>query len=258
LVIALWALPAQAKARQSPAVTKSAVKDIVGADVPRALAAAKVLGTSGTKSALSGLLNALALGVHPAVAKAAIEGLGTIGNDSALDTLTHYVNHRLPKVRAASVRALGELKDRRVRKWVLRGLADGHPQVRAAAAEVATTRQWKQGIPALIVLLKKGEEAAARALAAFADAEIARQVAELSGTAPDASVARCLGGMLLRNDFGPDDVRVEVVEAIGRLPGNQTLEELTAYVASVPEKPPRKSRAKAEALIEARLSGGMQ
>ena len=37
---------------------------------------------------------------------------------------------------------------------------------------------------------------------------------------------------------------------------NDALEQLTTYVASTPEKPPRQSRREAEVLIEQRLAGG--
>jgi hypothetical protein len=46
------------------------------------------------------------------------------------------------------------------------------------------------------------------------------------------------------------------VRALGKVPGNEALEQLTTYVASVPENPPRQSRREAEAIIEARLGGG--
>ena len=36
----------------------------------------------------------------------------------------------------------------------------------------------------------------------------------------------------------------------------RALEQLTTYVASIPEKPPRQSRREAEAIVEARLTGG--
>ena len=73
---------------------------------------------------------------------------------------------------------------------------------------------------------------------------------------PDVAVAKCLGGILVRPDFKPDSARLEVVRSLGRIEAHEAIEQLTIYLASVPARPPRPSRAEAERLIEERMGGG--
>jgi HEAT repeat protein len=159
-------------------------------------------------------------------------------------------------VRAAAVAAVGSLDDSRAVTAVLAALTDNDDTVRAAAAKVIGDRGIKTGIEPLLELLKKGDEASGDALAALATPDLAKEVGELIGVAPNAQLSRCLGAILMRPGFKPEEARVEVVRALGKVPGNEALEQLTTYVASVPENPPRQSRREAEAIVEARLTGG--
>jgi hypothetical protein len=110
-------------------------------------------------------------------------------------------------------------------------------------------------IPALLILLDKGEDAAAISLGAMANEDLARTVAEHFGTAPDATLARALGAMLARPDFGPEPTRVETVRTITKLAGPEATNALEAYVKATPVTPPRQSRREAEAALKERLGG---
>lgn len=244
------------KSAAASADVAQAQKALVGADVDAAAKAALVLGKDRSQAGLDALLDALALGLHPQVAVAALDALAARKKPAALDTLVAYAEHRSPKVRASAVAALAAIDDRRAEKPILAALRDGHVSVRAAGAAAVAQRKLKAGIEPLMLLLARGDEATAPALAALADAELAKQVAETIGKAPDAVVARCLGGMLARPDFKPDGARVEVVRALGRIEGQEAVEQLTSYVSSVPKNPPRQSRKEAEQLIQRRLGGG--
>jgi HEAT repeat protein len=259
------AQPAKAKARPkaaaaAPAPAKmpvpQAIAALTGPDPAAAVVAARALGQQKGAASVAALLDALALGLAPEVAQASLDALAALGDVKAFDTLAVYRRHRSPKVRAAAVGALGALDDQRADKLVIAALGDGHGSVRAAAAKVAGERKMKKATAALVVLLKGGDEAAAPALAQLADPELAKDVAELIGQAPDGLIARCLGAILLRPDFKPEAARVEVVRALGKVPGDEPIEHLTSYVSSIPENPPRQSRREAEALIEAKLGGG--
>lgn len=255
------AKPAKAGAKAKPAAPAKlplpkAIAALSGADVEAAVAAARSLATQKGAPAVAALLDALALGVAPEVAVVALEALAAHRDVKAFDTVAVYRDHRAPKVRAAAVATLGALDDARADKLVIDALTDGHVSVRAAAAGVIGERKLKKASKSLVALLKGGDEAAAPALAALADPELAKDIAELIGQAPDGLVARCLGAILLRPDFKPEAARVEVVRALGKVPGDEALEHLTAYVSAVPENPPRQSRREAEALIEAKLGGG--
>jgi HEAT repeat protein len=190
------------------------------------------------------------------VAVAALEALAARKKAVALDTLVAYTDHRNPKVRASAVAALAAIDDKRADKHILAALHDGHVTVRAAATSAVASRKLKAGVEPLMVLLVKGDEATAPALAALADPALAKDVAETIGKAPDAVVARCLGAILARPDFKPDTARVEVVRALGQIDAQEALEQLTSYVSSVPKNPPRQSRKEAEQLVEMKLGGG--
>lgn len=230
---------------------------LTGDDAKVAAEAAGRLGQAASKPAVDALLDALAMGLQPRVAAAALDGLAAAGDSRGWDTAFWYTHYRDARVRAAAVRAVGALDDKRATAVVLEALRDTDKEVRAAAAKVVADRTIKPGIEPLMALLRKGDEAAAPALAVLGDARLAAAVGELIGVAPDALVARTLGLILLKPNFGPEEARVEVVRALGKVPGSEAVEQLTTYVDSIPEKPPRQSRREAESLIETRLTGGM-
>ena len=229
--------------------------EISGTDVDVAERAAQALGTAkkNPKAAVDVLLNALALGVHPRVATAALMSLAAHGAVQALDTVVFYLTYRDTRVRAAAVEAMGSFDDKRVANHILAALTDSDKKVRAAAAGVVSKRAIKSGIEPLMALLVKGDESVAPALAALADTNLAVALGELVGKAPDAVLAHTLGLILQRPNYGPESARVAVVRALGKVPGSEAIEELSSYVGATPENPPRQSRREAEALIEARL-----
>jgi HEAT repeat protein len=233
--------------------------ELAHADPAIAARAAAALGVGKavrSPRAFDALLDALALGVHPDVAVAALGALARHGKPAAMDTVEFYASYRTAGVRAAAVAAAGAIGGSRGTSVVLASLRDGDEAVRAAGAEAVRQRKLAQGVEPLVALIRRGDAVAAPVLAAMADANLARIVAEQIGSAPDAVVARCLGAILMRADFQPEDARVQVVHALGKIPGGESLEQLTNYVASLPENPPRASRRDAEAIIEQRLSGG--
>ena len=63
----------------------------------------------------------------------------------------------------------------------------------SAAAAAAAKGHVREAIDPLFELLARGEEPAARALAAMADADLARKIGDQFGKVPDASLALCLG-----------------------------------------------------------------
>lgn len=229
--------------------------DLLSADADRAAAAAQKLGSTKQTGALTALLDALALGVHPRVAAVALSAVGNHADARAVDVLMYYATNRNPDVRAAAVLGLGTVDDKRARVAVAHAFTDGEKNVRAAACKVAETRKDRSSAGALIALLEKGDEATVPALAAIASPELARRLGELVGNAPDGLLAETLGMILLRPDLGKEEVYVQVVEVIGKIPGEEAVVALTNYVSATPEKPPRLSRRRAQELAEQRLSG---
>jgi HEAT repeat protein len=211
----------------------------------------------GLSPATATLLDALALGLPPEEAAAALDALAAGKHEKeTVDVIVRYASYRDPAVRARAVYALGVLDDARARATILRAIGDQDKEVRSAAGRAAAIRKDLGVVKPLLTLLKKGDETAVASLAAVANADVARQVAELVNEAPDALVAQCLGLMLLRKDLGPEQAYVDVVRALGKIPGNDAVVALTGFIGSVPESSPRPSRKEAQAIYEQRLGGG--
>jgi HEAT repeat protein len=230
--------------------------DLLGSDVDKAVAGAKRLGTTRQPAALEALLDGLALGLHPRVAAAALDSVGYHRNAASIDVLAQYAKNRNPEVRARAVLALGQIGDKRAlgAAWV--AFHDADKSVRAAACKVAETTKDRSATDPLVKLLVKGDEATVTALAALATPDLARKLGELIGQAPDDLLARTLGLVVLRPDFGKEEVYVEVITTIGKIPGAEAVVALTNFISATPEKPPRLSRRKAQEIYELRLSGG--
>jgi HEAT repeat protein len=231
-------------------------KELFGEDADKAAAAATRLGQSRQGGALDALLDALAMGLHPRVAVAAIDAVAAHKDPSAIDSLLHYARNRNPEVRSHTIAALGLLDDKRAALAWKRAFRDGDHTVRAAASKIALNRREAGAVPELLALMKKGDDSAPAALAAVANPETAVKVGELIGEAPDRLIAECLGALLLRTDLGKEDIYVEMVRALGKIPGEEAVVALTAYISATPEKPVRQSRREAQTIYEQRLGGG--
>jgi HEAT repeat protein len=138
------------------------------------------------------------------------------------------------------------------RRILVTALGDEEPAVRAAAARGVAAARVTAAAPRLLSLLATGDGGAGVALAALADADLARRIGELLGRAPDALLSQCLGALLLRRDFGPDPARVQVVRTLAKVPGPEAITALTEYLESLPATPARASRREAETALEMR------
>jgi HEAT repeat protein len=252
------AKPAPPAPPAKPAVVDvpAEIKKLYGPDEDKATQGAQRLGDSRDPRALAALLDGLALGLPPKAAAAALLAVTRFKNPGSFDTVAAFLRYRDRRVRAAAVTAMGALDDARAVELVLAALHDTHKEVRAAALDVIEARKIKRSVDIVLDLFKKGDEATARALAAMADADLARVIGEQIGTAPDELVARALGLILLNKEFKGEPARVEVVRTLGKVPGTEAIEQLTTYIESVPANPPRQSRREAEQLVEQRVSGG--
>ena len=232
------------------------VAALSGADVEAAVKAAETLGASTEPAAHDALLDALAMGLPSTVAIVSIAALAQHPAPPDVVALKRYAGHHNPMVRSAALGALARYPDPAARKAVVAGLHDMTGAVRGAAAAAAAKGRVREAIEPLFELLARGEESAAKALAAMADADLARKVGDQLGKVPDVILAQTLGMMLRRADFGPDPARVEVVRAIGKIQDAQAMSVLTDYVDATPKNPPRQSREEAQKMVEARLGGG--
>lgn len=218
--------------------------------------AAEALGASTSPAAHEALLDALALGLPPAVAVPAMTALGAHPAPSDVVALKRYAGHHTPGVRIAALATLAMYPDPVAHAAIVAGLHDPVGMVRTAAAGAAGRGRVKAAIEPLFVLLAKGEDSSARALAVLADPDLARKVADQLGKVPDPTLALALGAILKRTDFGPDEARVEIVRAIAKIQDPSAISALTDYLDSSPKSPPRPSRGEAQMVVEARLGGG--
>lgn len=232
------------------------VAELSGADIERAAKAAEDLGANPHPGAHEALLNALALGLPPAVAAPAMTGLALHPAPPDVAALRRYAGHHTPGVRIAALTALGLYPDPAAHAVIIAGLRDPVGLVRTAAAGAAGKGRVRSAVEPLLLLLAKGEDSSARALAQLADPTLARQLADQLGKVPETTLALALGTILKRTDFGPDEARVEIVRAIAKIQDKAAINALQDYVDSTPKTPVRPSRTEAQMVIEARLGGG--
>ena len=254
----IWEAPKPAKrVKKGKAVDLSAeVTALAGADAEAAAKAADALGASAEPAAHDALLDALALGLPPAVAANAFTALTKHPAPPDVGALRRYAAHHTPAVRAAAITALASYPDPNAKLAVIAGLHDKVATVRAASAAAAGKGRIRDAVDPMIQLLAKGEEAPARSLAAMADIELARKLADQLGKVPESQLALALGLILKRPDFGPDPARVEIVRAIAKINDSAAVTALTDYLDATPKNPPRPSRQEAQGVVEARLGGG--
>lgn len=227
-----------------------------GAQVEAAAKAAETLGTSAEPAAHDALLDALAMGLPPAVAIPAIAALAQHPAPPDVVALERYAGHHSPTVRSAAYGALALYPDPAARKAVITGLHDVAGNVRGAAAAAAAKGRIREAVEPLFELLARNEDSAAKALAAMADTDLARKIGDQLGKVPDAILAQTLGLVLRRADFGPDPARVELVRALGKIQDAAAVAALTDYIDATPKNPPRQSRDEAQKMVEARMGGG--
>ena len=245
------------KTKAGKAVDLSAeVTALNGADPEAAAKAADTLGDNAQPAAHDALLDALALGLPGSVATNAFAALGKHPAPPDVAALRRYATHHTPAVRAAAITALASYPNPDAKAAVVAGLHDKVNTVRAAASAAAAKGRVRDAVEPMIQLLAKGEEGAARSLAAMADLELARKLADQLGKVPEAQLALSLGLILKRTDFGPDPARVEIVRAIAKIQDSAAVTALTDYLDATPKNPPRPSRQEAQGVVDARLGTG--
>ena len=206
------------------------VRDLRGVDVGVAVDAAHRLGEDASPRALDAILDELSIGAPPRVQAALLADLATRPDPRAVPVLALYAHNRSPELRKKAIVDLSTIADPRVAPLLVAALSDDVHDVRAAAARGLAKRKEASALEPLVRLLERADNAAPDALAAVATPDIARRLAELINHVPDALLAQTLGGMLHRADFGPDPIRVDVVETLAKIPGADATAELKDYV----------------------------
>jgi HEAT repeat protein len=242
-------------AKQTKVDVAALSAQISGTDLEAAARAADALGAADAPAAHDALLDALALGLPPAIAAPALSALALHPAPADVVAIKRYAGHHNPNVRVAAMSALASYPGADAHMAVVDGLHDSAGLVRTSAAAAAARGHNRQALDALFELLARDEDGAAKALAQLADPELAAKIADHLGQVPDGALAKTLGAILLRPDFGPDAARVEVVRALTKIQANEATNALGDYVENTPKNPPRPSRAEAEKAWTARRGG---
>lgn len=228
---------------------------LMGPDLEPAAHAAETLGASSDPAAHDALLDALAMGLPPAVAVVAVSALALHPAPPDVAALVRYANHHAPSVRSASLGALALYPDPVAKKAIVAGLHDQAGVVRGAAAGAASKGHVREALDPLFELLARGEEPAARALAGVADADLVRRIGDQLGKVPEPTLAQTLGFILKRADVA-EPLKIDVVRAVGKIQDSSAVTVLSDYVDATPKTPARESRNEAQKMVEARLGGG--
>jgi HEAT repeat protein len=229
-------------------------KTLMTAEEEKAGEAARKLGESTDPAALDALLDALALGAPPKRAADVLAALAGRKDARAVDVLKHFAKNRNPELRKKALVALGALPDQRAVAPLLDALSDSVEEVRAAAAKALGDRKEKSAEQRLLQLLRRRDAAAAPALAQIGTPDLAHRIAEMLGEIPDALLCTALGDMLKRPDFGPENVRVEMVKTLAKVPGIDSTTTLIEYVAATEKDKARPSRQEAQKIVDQRSS----
>lgn len=194
------------------------------------------------------ILNELAIGVSPKVANVFLDALAARKDPQSIEVLAVYANHRSPELRKKALTALGTIPGPQVVPVLIAALSDSTTDVRATAAEALGRRRERTAEGPLLKLLSRGDSAAAPALGAIGGPDTARGLGELVGTLPDRLLIATLGELLKRGDFGPDPLRLEVVQTLGKLAGTETVDALSDFIKGTDKEKEKYKTARAEAL----------
>jgi HEAT repeat protein len=269
----------------SEAAAVAAAQKLGAAESPRAVEAlldALSLGVSPKVAAAA--LDALG------ASKARLVGGGRPLVGDSLQVLALYAHHRNPELRKRATAALAALiappaeppaagaaagkaparppaappsppvaaaEAAQVVPMLITALSDSSADVRAVAAQALGDRREKSAEPALIKLLLRKDASAPAALGKIGGADTARALSEMIGNVPDSFITETLGLLLLRPDFGPDPLRLDVVKTLGKLPGSQPTDILSDYMNQTGKDKAdkaRPSRAEASKIVEQRTA----
>lgn len=250
------AAAAPAKPKLGVALTAAQLEafraDLASRELDKATAAADALGkASGTASSaavVNILLDQLALGTSPKLSMAILDALSFHKSAAALEALSHYARNRNDELRVKALYAIAATPDKAAVPLLMRALHDSAGSVRAVAANALAQRKEMGAAETLMALLKRGDDSAASALGKLATPDLAAKLGDLIGDVRDDLLSNALGGLLMRDDL-KDEVKLEVVRALGKIPGEMALAALAEYIAQPVGKVKPPSRVEAEKIL---------
>ncbi|MGM0597621.1 MAG: HEAT repeat domain-containing protein, partial [Myxococcota bacterium] len=203
-------------------------------DVNKVVKAVQEINRRKDSSLIQPLMQQLLLGHPPVITRQMLVALGDIGDKKAFDTLIFYSKHRDENIRITAINSLIKLKVKsgsklykKINKVLLQALRDYSTPVRAKAAWYLGKRKVKRAEESLLKLFKMKSEAAIDALGFIGGISTAKAFALRleDENAQKGKIINSIDTLLLRKDFGPEPVRVQLVKILGRinLPAAQTV-----------------------------------
>jgi HEAT repeat protein len=203
----------------------------------------------GTAEVIPPLVELLHRGVADDVLDTVVDKFGIIGRPEAIDELSSLLHHRRATVREKAVRALGQIRDNRVRALIESGLRDSDGAVRGAAAAALGEIGARSSVELLQRAFERNVPEAAEAIGRLGDAAAADRLLEAVGRAPLSVLLPGFRRFLDRRDIA-DPAKLRIVEqVVNRSPTVQVRAFLQEWVASLPSALNTPSRRRAELAI---------
>lgn len=213
------------------------------------LAAVRQLGESGQAGAVQPLVDLLMSGPPDAVTHAALEALGALSNERALDVLIEFAHHRRPEVRVIALQSLSGMRGSRVEAALMGALRDSNAEVRSTAATALGEGGFSEAVQVLFQAFDRGVSEACAAIGKLGDRAAADRLAGYLGRGDLPTLLEGLGEFMGRDDFDVEGKRA-IVERLLELAGPQVREFLVSQLAELPNTPAnRRLRQDMEAAI---------
>jgi HEAT repeat protein len=236
-------------------------------DVERVILGIDSLTAIGTPEVIPPLVELLRAGPPDRVTDYTVEKLGIIGQPAAIDELEELLQHRRPAVRQATIQALAQIHDPRVRPLIETGLHDSDPEVRGRAARALGEISARPSVPLLFRAFERGVPEAAESIGKLGDGATAvssdaawdredphttthpHTLAMWLGRTPLSVLLRGFEGYLNRNDI-PVTVKEQIIIRLEQQASAQVRDFLQRWVASLPAGYRGRDRARAELAIQ--------
>lgn len=158
---------------------------------------------------------------------AALEALGTVGDESGLEAVLNSIGTNDPNVRAAAVAALGPFSGEEVDKAILDGFRDSFFRTRLAAAQASRKRRLAAAVPYLQFRAEHDEvpnvrDEAIRALGEIANDEAISVLDSLFSNRRNSDRIRILAAEMFMKTSGGKEINRLIVELEDAKQKNQT------------------------------------
>lgn len=236
-------------------------------DVDRVIQGIDSLTVIGGPQVVPPLVELLRSGPPDRITDYTVEKLGIIGQPAAIEELSNLLRHRRSSVRQASVQALAQIRDDRVRPLIESALHDSDSSVRGQAAGALGEIGAHQSVELLFHAFERGVPEAAESIgrlgepnsAVSADAAHDREdprttthhhtLAQWLGRAPLSVVLRGFEQYLNRRDV-PANIKEQIIVRLEQQASAQVRDFLQRWVSSLPATYRGRDRARAELAIQ--------